>query len=485
MVKMKNFLLILIFSQVVKTQLHYNSPTSIKTLMSDIVEMKKSISELGEKTTRCDEIGSYQPFFHTLLSTLQLSINKLSFLDEKININTKIEIKINELEEKLERSFKQINNKLEENKQNEDLEKILNKLNNVENVENVLNENIKFQNVKIQKLFDGYNKLKVAETLPLLLKVKLNDLNAILNQTPSKLDDISTKINILENSVKQINNKLEENEVFEKVLNKINKVENNTENVINTLEKNDIENVLRENLKFQNVSIEKLIEKCRKTEDTQFILSECFNYTSLNSFKRLSLTSEFYASFHNAAKLCENGWLVIQRRGSFEQQERFNRSWNDYKYGFGDLNKEFWLGNDFLYLLSHQNHLKLRVELETFNEKRSWAEYDSFKIGNEDENYQLKIGDYSGTAGDYLSRHNNKNFSTFDKNNDVSCTRYIKKTGWWFCECNDNNLNGFYYKEQSMRQDGVHWTRWKAVSLRKAKMMVKPKENSSKIRFSF
>ncbi|XP_022908331.1 putative leucine-rich repeat-containing protein DDB_G0290503 [Onthophagus taurus] len=260
---MKTFLLILIFSQVAKTQVHY-SPIFIKTLVSDIAEIKKSISELGEKTTRCDEIGSYQPFFHTLLSTLQLSINKLSFLHEKISIISKVETKINELEEKLERS--RINNKLEENKQNEELEQVLNKLNNVENVGNVLNENVKSQNLKIQKLFDGYNKLKVAEEE--FLKVKFNDLHSTLNQTPSKLDDKSTKINIRENSVKQINNKFEENEVFEKVLNKTNKVENNTENLINSLEKNDIENVLRENFKFQNVSILLLIEKCNKSENT-------------------------------------------------------------------------------------------------------------------------------------------------------------------------------------------------------------------------
>nr|XP_022903600.1 fibrinogen-like protein 1 isoform X1 [Onthophagus taurus] len=480
MVKMKNFLLILIFSQVAKTQLH--SPTSIKTLMSDIAEIKKSISELGEKTKRYDDIGSYQPFFYSLVSTLQLSINKLSFLDEKISIISKVEPKINELEDKFERSFKQINNKLDENKQDEVFEKILSKLNNVENFGNVLNEIVKSQNVKIQKLFDGYNKSKVAEEE--FVKVKLNDLNSILNQTPSKLDDISTKINILENSVKQINNKLEENEVFEKVLNKINNLENNTENLINTLEKNDVENVLRENLKFQNVSIQKLMEKCTNTEDTQFILPDCFDYTSLNSIKRLSLTSKFYASFHNGTKLCENGWLVIQRRGNFEQQENFIRSWNDYKYGFGDLNKEFWLGNDFLHLLSHQNHLKLRVELENFVEKRSWAEYKSFKIGNEDENYRLQITDYSGTAGDSLSYHNNVNFSTFDRRSNGDICTLIFNTGWWFKLCN-GNLNGLYYKNETTSHDGVRWSNRLNVSLKTVKMMVKPKENSSKIKFSF
>ena len=42
-------------------------------------------------------------------------------------------------------------------------------------------------------------------------------------------------------------------------------------------------------------------------------------------------------------------WILIQRRGDYEVQENFNRSWSDYKYGFGDLNRDFWFGNDFIH----------------------------------------------------------------------------------------------------------------------------------------
>lgn len=51
------------------------------------------------------------------------------------------------------------------------------------------------------------------------------------------------------------------------------------------------------------------------------------------------------------------GWTVIQRRtdGSVD----FYRDWNDYKAGFGDVEGEFWLGNDHIYQLTNQGEFQL------------------------------------------------------------------------------------------------------------------------------
>lgn len=58
---------------------------------------------------------------------------------------------------------------------------------------------------------------------------------------------------------------------------------------------------------------------------------------------------------------------VIQRRDDFgEPRENFNRDWADYKNGFGDPSKEFWLGNENIYMLTNNEDYALRVELEDF-----------------------------------------------------------------------------------------------------------------------
>ena len=75
--------------------------------------------------------------------------------------------------------------------------------------------------------------------------------------------------------------------------------------------------------------------------------------------------------------------VVIQRRGDFgEPRENFYRNWADYKHGFGDHNKEFWLGNEQIHQLTKSGDMKLRVELEAHDGRTAWAEYDTFRLLN-------------------------------------------------------------------------------------------------------
>ena len=73
---------------------------------------------------------------------------------------------------------------------------------------------------------------------------------------------------------------------------------------------------------------------------------------------------------------------VIQRRGVFTgEPENFTKSWTDYKHGFGDLNHEFWLGNDLLSSMTSdiEKSVILRVELWDHHNRMAWAEYSTFR----------------------------------------------------------------------------------------------------------
>ena len=87
------------------------------------------------------------------------------------------------------------------------------------------------------------------------------------------------------------------------------------------------------------------------------------------------------------------GWAVFQKRldGSVD----FDRVWRDYKQGFGNLSGEFWLGLDKVHRLTKERS-KLRVELEDFNGKTAYAEYDLFGVADEGNKYRLTLGTYAG-----------------------------------------------------------------------------------------
>ncbi|KAG7264935.1 hypothetical protein CRUP_027126 [Coryphaenoides rupestris] len=112
------------------------------------------------------------------------------------------------------------------------------------------------------------------------------------------------------------------------------------------------------------------------------------------------------------------GWTVIQRR--MDGTVSFDRSWREYRAGFGDLNTEFWLGNDHIHHLSTQGEYSLRIDLEDWSNKHKHALYQSFSW-----------------------YHDKQGFSTPDSGN--ICAE-ISHGGWWYNQCFYANLNGVYYR---------------------------------------
>lgn len=165
------------------------------------------------------------------------------------------------------------------------------------------------------------------------------------------------------------------------------------------------------------------------------------------------------------------GWTLIQHR--FNGSISFNRTWNDYKKGFGNLMGEFWLGNDKIHWLTTSKVMVLRIELEDLDGVKEYAQYNHFQVANESQYYRLTIAGYSGTAGDALQfskkfNHNQKNFTTPDRDNDQytsgNCGDYYS-SGWWFDACMAANLNGKYYEARYKGvRNGIFWGTWHNIS---------------------
>ncbi|XP_042228703.1 angiopoietin-4-like isoform X2 [Homarus americanus] len=174
------------------------------------------------------------------------------------------------------------------------------------------------------------------------------------------------------------------------------------------------------------------------------------------------------------------GWTVIQRRedGSVE----FLREWMDYKYGFGNLAGEFWLGNENIHLLTNQHVSKLRIDMADFDQQNGHAIYSAFAIGSELEGYSLKLlGEYSGDAGDSLRYHVGRHFSTIDVDNDAwperSCAR-DHHGAWWYRACETSNLNGRYLHGPlpgDHQYTGLYWYDFRGpqYSLWRSRMMIR------------
>ncbi|XP_068188400.1 tenascin-like isoform X2 [Antennarius striatus] len=150
------------------------------------------------------------------------------------------------------------------------------------------------------------------------------------------------------------------------------------------------------------------------------------------------------------------GWTVFQRRK--DGSVNFFRGWKDYVKGFGDLSGEFWLGLDVLHNLTTATKMSLRVDLRDADES-AFAKYARFEVGRR--NYRLTVGGYSGTAGDSLSYHSNRVFSTKDRDPTPFITRCAMsyRGGWWYKNCHEANLNGLY--GIAVKHQGVIWTTWK------------------------
>lgn len=144
------------------------------------------------------------------------------------------------------------------------------------------------------------------------------------------------------------------------------------------------------------------------------------------------------------------GWTVFLNRAPQVNPVNFNLPWNDYMIGIGKPPGEYWMGLDFLHLLTSYYPTSLRFEASNFTGFEKFAEYHTFRVDNEENNYKLTLDGYQSdsTMPDNLLTNNDCYFSTSDRDNDKfilgNCATFtnVAHGGWWYSSCGKSRLTG-------------------------------------------
>ncbi|NWI95993.1 FGL1L protein, partial [Pitta sordida] len=168
----------------------------------------------------------------------------------------------------------------------------------------------------------------------------------------------------------------------------------------------------------------------------------------------------------------DGGWTVIQRNRK-ETPITWDESWTTYKYGFGDVHTDHWLGTEYIYQITRQKVYQARFVIWDASNNKKYADYKPFNLQNETEGYQLRLGAYSGTAEDAMASkgtstmHDNMKFSTKDRDQDTSTGNCASTSvgGWWYSGCYSVRLNF---------KGGLTWGSLCSGTCRASAILIKP-----------
>ncbi|XP_076211009.1 fibrinogen-like protein 1-like protein [Aptenodytes patagonicus] len=144
----------------------------------------------------------------------------------------------------------------------------------------------------------------------------------------------------------------------------------------------------------------------------------------------------------------DGGWTVIQRNRQ-STEITWDESWSTYKYGFGNVHTEYWLGTEYIHQISKQTVYQVRFVIWDATNNINFADYNLFSLEDESHGYRLRLGTYSGLAGDAMATnsastvHDNMKFSAKDRDQDTYSGNCASSYGggWWYSACYSVRLN--------------------------------------------
>ena len=138
----------------------------------------------------------------------------------------------------------------------------------------------------------------------------------------------------------------------------------------------------------------------------------------------------------------DGGWTVLIRRTpDVDKRELFNKTWDEYVEGFGDLTGEFWYGLKNMHCLTSREPVEVEVEMRQNGSESIVYSYDNFKIDGPTSSYTLHVSGKTHPHYNNFAKHHGMKFTTFDRDND----RWIRNcashpdlhSAWWYNACAD------------------------------------------------
>ena len=152
---------------------------------------------------------------------------------------------------------------------------------------------------------------------------------------------------------------------------------------------------------------------------------------------------------------------TIQRRIS--NSVNFDRGWDDYVNGFGDVDGNYWMGLEEIHQLTTTYDMSLYIDVETFEGDPFTLQLQTFSVGDAAGNYPMLFTGYSHasdrvTSTIFTSSYSGMMFTTRDRDNDRKYNNCAVETftgGWWYNMCTLINPNGNYEGDVTPTKTGI------------------------------